>query len=127
MNGKSLRCLVCILLECDKIAGRRVRFAIDEELFVSDAAYADMLLMPLAQIGELSVHVDPEELRRAMPLAVWRQVRGFRNVIVHHYGTINREWAWETIERDVPQLREAVLGLPDVRSAYEEELRARTE
>ena len=62
-----------------------------------------------------------------MPLAVWRQVRGFRNVIVHHYGTINREWAWETIERDVPQLREAVLGLPDVRSAYEEELRARTE
>lgn len=78
--------------------------------------------MPLAQIGELSVHVDSEVLKEVMPLAVWRQVRGFRNVIVHSYGSINREWAWVTVERDVPQLKEAIMTLEEVRIAYKHEL-----
>ena len=124
MNDKSRDCLVKILLECDKIEERRVRFGMDREVFVHDAAYADMLLMPLAQIGELSVHVDSEVLRTIMPLTVWRQVRGFRNIIVHSYGSINREWAWETVVRDVPQLKEAVLNLEELRVAYEHEREA---
>ena len=80
--------------------------------------------MPLAQIGELSVHVDDSVLRTIMPLSTWKQVRGFRNVIVHSYGSIDRVWAWDTIQSDVPDLKSKILALDNVRDAYEAELSA---
>ena len=122
MNDKSRDCLVRILFECDKVLERKDRFSITKDVFTGNAAYADMLLMPLAQIGDLSVHVADDVLKGIMPLAVWRQVWGFRNVIVHHYGTIDRQWAWETVDRDVPELRSAILAQGEVRAAYEQEL-----
>lgn len=124
MNDRELGIFVRILLECDRISERVERFDIQRKRFVSDGALADMLLMPLVQIGELSVHVDGETLKEIMPLQVWKQVRGFRNIIVHSYGSINRDWAWETIERDIPDLRARLLAKPEIEAAYNSELEA---
>lgn len=121
MNAKSCDCLVKILLQCDAIAQRCQRFAVTQDLFETDDAIADMLLMPLAQIGELSIHVDDAVLSSIMPLRVWKQVRGFRNRVVHDYGTINRTWAWATVEQDIPDLRSHILKNEEVASAYEKE------
>ena len=70
MSANDIDRLVKILLQCDQVEERKNRFHISEALFVGDAAFADMLLMPLAQIGELSVHVSDETLREIMPLTV---------------------------------------------------------
>ena len=56
-----------------------------------------------------------------MPLLVWKQVRGFRNVIVRSYGSIDRIWAWDTIQSDIPDLKHRILALDEVRCAYEAE------
>lgn len=124
MSANDIDRLVKIVLQCDQIQERKERFGITEQVFVADAAYADLLLMPLAQIGELSVHVSDESLRNIMPLSTWKQVRGFRNVIVHSYGSIDRVWAWDTIVNDIPELRSCILNEDDVRSAYDAEVLA---
>lgn len=124
MSARDVDLLVKVVLQCDQIHERIDRFGITESLFVEDVAYADMLLMPLAQIGELSVHVDDQTLQRIMPLPIWKQVRGFRNVIVHSYGSIDRIWAWDTIKSDIPDLKSKILALDNVRTAYEAELSA---
>ena len=43
MSAKDIDLLVKIVLQCDAIEERRARFNFDEQRFVSDAAYADML------------------------------------------------------------------------------------
>ena len=64
-----------------------------------------MLLMPIFQIGELSNALSDgyHESHRAIP---WHAIRGFRNIIGHDYGVVEPLWAWNTIQYDIPKLKE---------------------
>lgn len=51
------------------------------------------------------------ELRAAHPEVPWAQLVGMRNILVHHYFGIDVELVWQTVERDLPSLRQAVTSL----------------
>ncbi|MDH4161524.1 MAG: DUF86 domain-containing protein [Nitrospirota bacterium] len=38
----------------------------------------------------------------------WRNISGFRNVVVHDYLGIDVEQVWDIVERDLPKLNAAV-------------------
>lgn len=104
MNASDRQILSCLLEYCERIESRIAEFGIDEERFVGNSAYFDMLLMPLFQIGELAGALSDEYVVSARSVP-WHAIRGFRNIIAHDYGIVDPLWAWNTIEADIPSLR----------------------
>jgi len=48
------------------------------------------------------------ELKGAEPQIPWRELSGFRNVIVHGYLGVDLGAVWLVVEQDLPALTEAV-------------------
>lgn len=84
----------------------------------------DLLLMPLLQIGELSAHFKTDEPFAIFPSIPWRDIKGFRNVVVHGYGSIDLNVAWNTVIDGTAELRSELLENAEVSGAYEEETAA---
>jgi len=84
---------------------------IDRESFHDDRRTNEAVLFRLSVIGEAIIHVEREILdRHPYP---WHQVRAMRNVIAHQYFGIKMEMIWNTIQNDLPQLREMVVNIMD--------------
>lgn len=58
-------------------------------------------------VGEAVRSIDPA-FRLRHPEVPWRQIAGMRNLLVHDYFRINSAIVWETVERDVPLLKQQV-------------------
>ncbi|WP_455135997.1 HepT-like ribonuclease domain-containing protein [Thermophilibacter sp.] len=124
MDERDVDIFVRMLLETDEIFSRMSEFGIDQETWRSSRALRDLLLMPLIQIGELATHLRDSGYPQRFPAVPWREIRGFRNVVVHGYGQIDIDIAWESATAGVAELRAALLGDEEVRAAYESELKA---
>lgn len=61
----------------------------------------------LAQIGELSGRVS-EELQKQYPDIPWKQIKGMRNLIIHDYTGIDMRIVKDTVEHDIPQLKQQI-------------------
>ena len=73
------------------------------ESFRGDARTVDAVLRNIAVIGEAAGHVPPE-VAAAHADVPWRQMRDFRNVVVHAYFGVQLSILWETVQRDLPPL-----------------------
>lgn len=66
-------------------------------------------------IGEAVRSIDPAIKQRYSSLP-WRQIAGMRNILVHDNFRINQDIVSETVEKDVPALKEQIeqllIGLP---------------
>jgi uncharacterized protein with HEPN domain len=74
--------------------------------FASDAMLHDAVVRNLAVISEASRFL-PEEVRTLEPAITWRSIVDMGNWLRHGYDVLNDDLLWETIERDLPVLREA--------------------
>ena len=119
MDSRSLDLFVKILLETDEIEERLHDFRIDAELWKSSRPMRDLILMPLIQIGELTTHFKSNEHLMLFPEIPWREIKGFRNIVVHGYGQIDPDIAWNTATAGVVELRTILLGNADISQAYE--------
>ena len=61
----------------------------------------------LAQIGELSGRVS-EDLQKQYPEIPWKQIKGMRNLIIHDYTGIDMRIVKDTVEHDIPQLKQRI-------------------
>jgi uncharacterized protein with HEPN domain len=93
------------LSHCDAVTSRIEKYAVTEERFLTESDLADLLLMPLLQIGELALRLS-QEYRDENPEIPWKQIMEFRNVIVHDYDRVILPWAWSDVEDDLPVLAE---------------------
>lgn len=50
----------------------------------------------------------PAELKATQPQISWSQIRGFRNIVVHVYLSIDLDRVWEIINRELSPLRSAI-------------------
>lgn len=119
MDSRSLDLFVKILLETDEIEERLHDFRIDAELWKSSRPMRDLILMPLIQIGELTTHFKSNEHLTLFPEIPWREIKGFRNIVVYGYGQIGPDIAWNTATAGVAELRTILLGDADIVQAYE--------
>ena len=60
--------------------------------------------MCLMQIGELAGLLS-ESYRLEHTQIPWRQIRALRNIIVHNYGSVDKQTAWEIVHQDIPDLK----------------------
>ncbi len=74
-----------------------------QDQFAHDMKTLDAIIRNLQIIGEAANRV-PKEVQQKYPIIAWREIIGFRNVIVHSYFGIDTDLVWEIVKRDVPQL-----------------------
>lgn len=102
-----------ILTFCGYINDRIERYRISEESISSNPDHADLLLMPLCQIGEV-VQRSRDALQQAYPDVEWHKISGMRNVIVHGYTQVDASIVYAAVKNDVPALRAFCEDMLDV-------------
>lgn len=79
----------------------------DRARFEGSRLIQDAVVRNLQTLAESSQRLSPE-IKATEPQIPWRELSGFRNVIVHGYLGIDLGAVWLVIEQDLPILGEAV-------------------
>jgi len=80
------------------------------ERFMSSHTLQDAVLRNLQTMAESTQHLS-EDLQAAHPEVEWHRIVAFRNVLVHDYLGIDMERIWQITQRDVPELKRAILTI----------------
>jgi uncharacterized protein with HEPN domain len=67
----------------------------------------------LSILGEALMQLNSVAPDLAHQIDQWREIIGFRNVLVHGYGVLNMQTIWETVRDDLPRLIQQVESLLD--------------
>jgi uncharacterized protein with HEPN domain len=79
-----------------------------------DEVLYDACLRNLQTLSEATQHL-PEDIRRRYPSIPWKQISGFRNILVHNYlGNIDAQTVLDVIRNYLPPLQLAVCAMLDV-------------
>lgn len=67
----------------------------------------DAVIRNLQTLAESSQRVS-EALKASHPDVPWRDIAGFRNVLVHQYLGVDLDYVWRVVEDDLPELKKRV-------------------
>jgi uncharacterized protein with HEPN domain len=76
---------------------------LSEEQFQASSLHQDAILRQLTIIGEAAKRVSTE-FRASHSEVQWRQVAGFRDVVVHDYSRVDMQEVWRIVQEDLPTL-----------------------
>ena len=80
-----------------------------EAAFLRDERTQYAVMMAYARIGEIVKRI-PESLLMTQPLVAWKEIKRFRDMLMHRYFDIKIVRVWEAVEQ-LPALRVAVEAL----------------
>jgi uncharacterized protein with HEPN domain len=75
--------------------------------FETSCLVQDAVICNLQTLAESSQRLS-SEIKATEPQVPWRELAGFRNVIVHGYLGVDLGAVWLVVEKDLPALTEAV-------------------
>lgn len=107
MKNKDVIILKKILEYCNQVSEACEMFENDYEKFVSISVFQNACCMCILQIGELC-KVISEELRITEKDVPWKEWCGIRDIFAHQYSNLDYQSAWDTIQNDLPDLKEEV-------------------
>ena len=109
MDSRDIFILESIVDFCDRIADSIQKYGNSFEVFDQDLDFQDACALRIIQIGE-NVNSLSDNFKSNHPEIPWRSIVGTRNIIVHDYGVINNRRVWETLNTDIPALRDFCAG-----------------
>ena len=74
------------------------------DAFLQSVLIQDGVIRSFEVMGEAVKHLSPT-LRQKHPEVPWRQMAGFRDVLIHNYMGLDLEEVWNAVERDLPDLK----------------------
>ena len=80
--------------------------------FDAEPMRQDAIIRNFEIIGEATKQLS-EEARSTRPDISWREVAGFRDVLIHDYLGVNLNQVWNIINNDMPALKVAITELLD--------------
>ena len=99
------RVLLAHMRDC---LGRILEYTIAERArFDASRLVQDAVIRNLQTLAESSQRLSSES-KTAEPQIPWRELAGFRNVIVHGYLGVDLGAVWMVVEQDLPALAAAV-------------------
>lgn len=75
-----------------------------------DNILTDAVIRNLEVIGE-AVKNLPEEVKKDRPEVEWREIAGFRDVLIHQYFKVNSDIIVDIVENKLPELKEEINDL----------------
>jgi uncharacterized protein with HEPN domain len=94
-----------ILDAINRIQGYTAGVSYDQ--FLQDSLLQDGVVRQLEIIGEAAKNVS-STFRDAHPELPWRQMTGTRNKLIHGYFEVNLFIVWDTVQSDLPPLKQQV-------------------
>lgn len=76
---------------------------IDFEHFCKDRMRFTAVIREFEVIGE-AVGKLPEELKTQYPEVPWREIKDFRNILIHEYFGVDLRIVWNAVKQDLPVL-----------------------
>ena len=101
---------------CVQIEEAVSRFGKDQDLFLRDDVYHNAVALCILQIGEL-VGIMSDEFRAAHTEIPWREIKLMRNIVAHHYGSVDHSITWDVVINDIPQLKRFCLDFIEKNTA----------
>lgn len=102
MSKRDLDLLLDDILECcQKIKEYTKDYSFDD--FTNDNKTIDAVVRNFTIIGEACANIHPD-FKTANPQIQWREIKDFRNRIVHDYTGINYDVVWEIITKYIDEL-----------------------
>ena len=102
---ESDRVLLAHMRDC---LGRILEYAhAERSRFDASRLVQDAVIRNLQTLAESSQRLSIE-IKGTEPQIPWRELAGFRNLIVHGYLGVDLEAVWLVVEQDLPALTEAV-------------------
>jgi uncharacterized protein with HEPN domain len=80
---------------------------IDHDVFLAETRTVYAVVRCLEIISEASRRL-PEDLKLRHPTIAWKQMAGAGNVYRHDYEDVSARLVWQTIQHDIPALRQAI-------------------
>lgn len=80
------------------------------EEFTSDSRTQDAVLRNFEIIGEATKRLS-QKTRDKQPDIPWKQIAGFRDVLIHDYMGVDLDEVWNVVESSIPPLLDAVRAL----------------
>jgi uncharacterized protein with HEPN domain len=96
--------LAVILERLDRIARSTAQ---GRDAFHASEVIQDAVLQNLEVIGEAAKRVSAPTRRKYSKIS-WREMARFRDLAMHHYGSVLTEEVWGIVERDLPPIRRAL-------------------
>jgi len=78
--------------------------------FFRDPKTQDAVIRNFEVIGEAAKRV-PKTTQELCPEVPWRQVAGFRDVLIHQYEGVDLQQVWQRVVEDLPPVRDALKRL----------------
>ena len=106
-----------LLVHMAECIGRIARYCGGEQArFSASELVQDGVVRNLQMLAESSQRLS-DALKASEPELPWRELAGFRNIVVHAYLALDMVIVWSIVERDLPALDLAVqrmrLRVPD--------------
>ena len=79
----------------------------NKEHFFSSHLVQDAVIRNLQVMAESSQRLD-DLTKNAYPDIPWKEISGFRNILVHDYLGVDLEVIWSVVEQELPGLRDAL-------------------
>ncbi len=80
------------------------------ETYIQSLLIQDGVIRNFEVIGEICKRLPPE-LTQQHPEIPWRQISGFRDVLIHDYEEVDIEAVWRIVENDLQPLKNAVMAM----------------
>lgn len=77
------------------------------EGFLGDDRLTRAVCRSLEIIGEASSKIHPD-FKTKYSFVPWRDMSDIRNKIIHHYFGVDYDIIWDTINTNIPQLKESI-------------------
>jgi len=87
---------------------------ISEENFLADRLRYLAVTRLVSIVGEAATRLSQEKRDQLFQIP-WRQIIGFRNILIHSYHRIDDPTLWQVLKKDLPQLIDELdtLDLPE--------------
>jgi len=97
-----------ILAAISKIEKYTKKTTFDE--FSRNEMAVDAVIRNFEVIGEAANKI-PREIKAGNPYVEWKEMIGFRNILIHDYFGVDIESLWDTIRKNIPQLKKNIIKL----------------